>query len=98
MSSDQLDDSSIVTARPDSPASAVGGETVILSLKTDNYFGLNTVGTTVWEYVQQPRQFDEICQEIESTYEVESERCRLDLQRLLIQMEENGLVTISRNE
>jgi hypothetical protein len=58
------------------------------------YFGLNEVGTLIWNQVQQPRTVHEIRDAILREYEVSDEQCDRDLFALLRQLSEKGLLEV----
>ena len=70
------------------------GESVLLNLETERYFGLDATGTRMWEVVTaQPstqRAFEELLEE----YEVEPEALRKHLTELLSGLVENGLLQV----
>jgi hypothetical protein len=72
----------------------LGDESAILNLKNSEYYGVNPVGTTVWNLVKQPRTVAEIRDAIIEEYEVEEERCERDLFVLLEQMRSEGLIEV----
>ena len=76
----------------DAVASAVGGETVILHLGNGNYYGLDTVGTLLWEGLKQGKLPTEICETILSEYEVERSVVENDLAQFLEELKANELV------
>ena len=59
------------------------GESVILSLDSETYFGLDEVGTRIWELLRaggrSVRAYETLCTE----YDVDSEQLRRDLEELL---------------
>ena len=69
-------------------------ETVVLHYNNGLYFGLNEVGTLIWNQVQQPRKVQEIRDAIVREYEVSGEQCERDLFALLRQLSEKGLVEV----
>lgn len=83
-----------VVATPEQVSSDLAGESVILNLKTGMYFGLNEVGASVWNLLQQPRSVKDICDQILDQYEVESDQCEQDVLRLLNEMVESDLIEI----
>lgn len=83
-----------VVATPEQVSSDLAGESVILNLKTGMYFGLNEVGASIWNLVQQPRSVKDICDEILDQYEVESDQCEQDVLRLLNELVESELIEI----
>ena len=83
-----------VVATPEQVSSDLAGESVILNLKTGMYFGLNEVGASVWNLLQQPRSVTDICTQILDEYEVDSEQCERDILTLLNELIESDLIEI----
>ena len=81
-------------AAPDQVSSELAGESVILNLKTGLYFGLNEVGAKIWEQIQSPKTFQEICNAIIAEYEVSEEECKKDVEELLDEMITAQLVNV----
>jgi hypothetical protein len=79
-------------------ACTVSGEVVILHLEEGVYYGLNEVGTRVWELVQQPRSVSEIVDAIVAEFEVERQRCSSDVGELVQALAERGLVSVRLDE
>ena len=76
----------------DAVANAVGGETVILHLGNGNYYGLDTIGTVLWEGLKLGKLPSEVCDEIVSEYDVERSQVEGDITKFLTELEENDLV------
>ncbi len=72
----------------------LGGETAMLDMKEGIYYGLNEMGTVIWEYIQKPITIQEIMDKIREEYDVDEETCYIDLTELIKQMLENKLVEI----
>ena len=70
------------------------GETVILSMNDGVYYGLDPVGTSVWNLLQEPRTVSGIRDQLLQEYDVEAERCERDLLSLLERMVARGLVEV----
>jgi hypothetical protein len=85
---------SIVVALKSQVSCQLEGETVILHFDKGLYFGLNEVGTLIWNEIQQPRQVQEIRDAILREYDVGSEQCERDLFKLLAVLTEKGLVEV----
>jgi hypothetical protein len=85
---------SIVVVAPDQVSSELVDESVILNLKTGMYYGLNEVGASVWQLLQQPKTVADICNAIGQDYEVETTQCEADVFALLQDMIEAQLVVI----
>lgn len=85
---------SVVVAAKDQVSSDLGGETVILNLSSGVYFGLDLVGSHIWNLIQEPRRVAEVRDSILEEYEVEPDRCEADLLALLGQLQDDGLVEV----
>lgn len=71
----------------------IDGETVLLDMDGENYFGLNTVGTRIWQLLPEPRSPEEIFSILILEYDVEEERLKADIAGIIEQLLTNGLVT-----
>jgi len=85
---------SIVRVAKDQVCCDLGGEAAILGLKSGVYYGLNSVGTRIWNLVQQPRTVQEIRDVIVKEYEVEPDRCENDILILLGKLLAEGLIEV----
>jgi hypothetical protein len=86
---------SIVVATKDQVSSDLGGETVLLSMQSAMYYGLDEVGTRIWELLGQPIRASDICDAIEREYDVERERCEADVLGLLRELAAKGLIEVT---
>ncbi len=89
-----LSEQSVVVATKDQISCDLGGEAAILHIKSGVYYGLDPVGARIWSLIQQPRRVSEVCEALESEYEVEHDRCQRDLLALLDSFLEQHLIEI----
>ncbi|MFN6571186.1 thymidylate synthase [Nostoc minutum NIES-26] len=92
-----ISDSSVVVADKEQIFSDIGGEAVILHLKTGIYHGLNEIGARIWTLIQEPKAVKDIKYILLEEYEVETERCDRDLIALLNDLLAAGLIEV-KNE
>jgi len=85
---------SVVSASPDQVSCPLDDESAILNLKNSVYYGMNAVGTRVWNLLQQPRTVRELRDTLLEEYDVEAERCEQDLLDLLEKMRVEGLIEV----
>lgn len=93
-SSSSISKNSIVVASPDQVSSDLSGESVILNLKSGTYFGLNEVGSSVWQFIQEPRTVSDVCEAILAEYDVDAQTCETEVQALLVDLLAAQLVEI----
>lgn len=68
------------------------GESILLNLETEKYFGLDEVGTRMWiELLAQP-SVEGACEVLEREFDVEPVVLRRDMESLIDQLLESGLL------
>jgi len=70
------------------------GESVILDLDGESYFGLDRVGTRMWRLLTDSASIQEAYDLLLDEYEVEPERLRDDLASLLETLHGHGLIAL----
>lgn len=71
------------------------GEIAILNMKNGVYYGLNPVGSQIWNLLQKPKTVEELSEAICKDYDVEKETCRKDVSKLIEDLLDNGLVKLN---
>jgi hypothetical protein len=85
---------SIVVATPEQVSCALGDESAILNLKNSVYYGMNAIGTRVWNLLGEPRTVGQLRDVLLYEYEVEPGRCEEDLLQLLEKLRGEGLIEV----
>ena len=85
-----------VTISEEALSQEVNGETVILDLKTETYFGLDAVGTRIWMLLNQGNDLNSIAETLLGEYEIDRETLIHDMNNLISDLVSAGLVTLSR--
>ena len=83
-----------VVLSPDALFQEIGGEGVILDLRSSSYFGLDEVGVRLWQLLQADPSLQAACDILLAEYEVESAQLEQDLLKLLDQLTDAGLITV----
>ena len=84
-----------VTLSEDALFQEVSGETVILDMASETYFGLDAVGTRVWQLIQEKTALQPVFDTLLQEYEVEPDILERDLADLLASLEEAGLIALA---
>ena len=74
----------------------LGGEAVILNLRTGRYFGLDEVGTRMWVLLAQNGQLEAVYHDLLSEYEVSQKQLRQDLVHFVDELVSHGLVQVDQ--
>ena len=87
-----MDLNQTITLSPEVISQEVSGETVLLDLESENYFGLDEVGTRIWQLIKESGDLQAIYDTLLAEYEVEEEQLHTDLEALLDEIAGLGLV------
>ena len=72
----------------------VAGEAVLLNMKTEQYHGLDPVGTRMWTLMASGITFEETKQALLKEFDVEEDRLAADLKEFTEMLEGKGLIEI----
>jgi hypothetical protein len=90
----------ILTARVTVPADVLfrdlDGESVILNLQTESYFGLDEVGTRMWALLTASDSVRAALDALLEEYETDAGTMRKDLEELIGKLVEQGLLEVKR--
>lgn len=73
------------------------GETAILNFESGIYFGLDPIGTKIWNSLKKPCKISNLVEMIIKEYDVDEERCKNDVIELINNLKENGLAKVNES-
>jgi Coenzyme PQQ synthesis protein D (PqqD) len=83
-----------VVIAPDVLIREIGGESVILDLKSQRYLGLDAVGTRMWQVLLESNSVQAAYDALLAEYEVEPAALEQDIREFLDRLLENKLISI----
>ncbi|WP_413164182.1 PqqD family protein [Capilliphycus salinus ALCB114379] len=89
-----IEETSIIYPAKTQRSSQLQHEVIILDLETEEYYGSQWVGATIWILLSQPRTVKELREAILSRYQVDPHRCDRDLMDFILQLQANGLIEL----
>lgn len=69
------------------------GDAVLLDMKSGVYFGLDRVGTRMWQLMSDTQPLSAVVAAVVSEFDVAEERCAEDVLALARKLAEQGLLT-----
>ena len=72
----------------------VNGETVLLDLEGESYFGLNEVGTRIWQLLNSEHTVSEMLSILSDEYDVDHVQLENDIESLLADLGNANLVSL----
>lgn len=79
----------------DTLINVIEGESVLLNLKSESYFGLDQVGTRMWNLLTASDSIQSAYEALLDEYDVGAERLRQDMRDLIEKLIANGLVEVA---
>lgn len=90
-----LSPDTIISPVQEQISSELAGEAVLLQLSSGIYYGLNEVGSRIWELIQQPKRFSEVLDTLLEEYDVQPEICKQELTRIVMELRAAELVEVT---
>ena len=95
MSNMKIRGSTIVKKSQNQVSCNLNDQVAILNLKSSLYFGLDEVGTYIWEALGSPQSVDTLCAAMRERFEVDEVLCADDVLKFLTELQRAGLVDIA---
>jgi hypothetical protein len=73
----------------------VDGEAVLIGIETGHYYGLDAVGTAIWNRIEQPCSFDDLCAGLAEEFDGDPGMIADETRTFLTQLIERELVSTS---
>lgn len=75
-------------------ASDIDDEKVMMSIEKGYYYGLDSVGSRVWDLIDKSMKVSDLVDELMMKYDVERETCEEDVMAFLGELLEAGIVRV----
>ena len=76
--------------------SNLDGEIVMMSVEHGEYFGLDEIGTRIWEFLEKPVIVEELITSLTNEFEVERQECEHDTLEFLEELLSKELIQLMR--
>ncbi len=90
--SDSISLSSIAQRNEEIVEASIDGETVMMSIDSGLYYGLDNIASRIWQILENPTPVSTICQQLIEEYDVEEQQCQQDVLAFLGNLEENNII------
>ncbi|ADL54861.1 lasso peptide biosynthesis PqqD family chaperone [Gallionella capsiferriformans] len=86
--------SSIISQGTDPICTEVDGETVMMSIEKGNYYGMNGVGSRIWQLIAEPMSVSVLCGILLDEFCIDKKTCEVDALIFLNKLEEQNLIQV----
>jgi len=76
----------------------IGGESVLLNMVSEHYFGLDDVGTRIWHLLVEDGDPQKALAELRQVYDVDEATLRTDMAKLIEELSSKGLISVEVRE
>lgn len=88
--------------RPDTPvarkntivAADAADEAILLDIDSGYFFQLNKSAARVWDLLEQPMSFADLCVGIRDQFAVDAVTCEEDVRQFVLDLEDRGILTL----
>lgn len=83
----------VLQRRNDLLFNEIDGEVVMLSVENSEYYGMDKVGSRIWELIQHPITLKDLVYKLMGEYEINEEQCISDTISFLNKLNNKKLLT-----
>lgn len=87
-----------VARSPDLISSSVSGQTALMSVANGTYYGLDPVGSRIWELIAERCQVGAICEQLLAEFAVDRATCETQVLAFLQRLSNDGLLCVSHEQ
>ena len=82
----KLTNETILQRNPEIISSKIDDEVVMMSIEEGKYFGLDPIGSIIWELLETPQSLAEIIPHLQKNFDVSQEQCQEDCSKFVLDM------------
>jgi hypothetical protein len=90
----QLSEDAVVARASGLMAAEMDGEIVMMHMDRGNYYNLNSVGSRIWELIEEPMTIKQLLTALLTEYKVKKDRCEATVMVFLDKMIGQGLIAV----
>ena len=85
----------LIQRNPDLIHADIDNETMLMSLSNGEYYGMNMVGSKIWELLENSMTVSSLVLELTNVYELTDEQCENDIQPFLISLLDKEIIKLN---
>lgn len=78
--------------------STVDNDLVMMSLEKGTYYGLDSIGSHVWENIAEPITVHDLCQKLTNQFEVQPTQCQTDVLAFLNELQKENMIHVAAED
>ncbi|MCK5679644.1 lasso peptide biosynthesis PqqD family chaperone [bacterium] len=94
MDEKQLTATSVIARNRELVSSDIDGEVVMMSIENGKYYGLDLIGSRIWELIEKPLPVSDLIDQLLLEFKVERETCEKDVIYFLQKLDDDNMLEI----
>ncbi|MFA6009451.1 MAG: lasso peptide biosynthesis PqqD family chaperone [Desulfobacteraceae bacterium] len=94
MKSNIISTNSIISQNKDIVASDIDDEKVMMSMEKGYYYGLDSIGRSVWDLIEKPMAVSDLINALLLQFDVDRKTCERDVLAFLEELNADGIVQV----
>ena len=90
----ELTRESVISQVEEIVASDIDGETVMMSIESGKYYGLDDIGSRIWEFIEKPIKVSDLIDTLLERFDVDRETCEKDVLKFLNELNEDKILIV----
>jgi hypothetical protein len=90
-----IQDDTLISRSTSVLTAGVSRETVMMSVETGRYYGLDDIGSKIWQGLEAPRRFGQLVDQLVADYDADRATIADDVRKLIVEMAAHDLVKLS---
>ncbi|MBN1413646.1 MAG: lasso peptide biosynthesis PqqD family chaperone [Bacteroidales bacterium] len=90
----ELTPDTILQRKSDLLFNKIDGEIVMLSIENNEYYGMNKIGSRIWEMLEQPLSFKILVNKLIEEYDISEQQCTIDILIFLNNLANKKLIKV----
>ena len=84
----------VVVRNRDIIANVVDEEVVCLNIEKGNYYGMDSIGSRIWDLLEHSISVGSMCEQLEKEYDVSHEDCQAHTMDFVVALHAAGLIDV----
>lgn len=89
-----IEPETVLQRKPDLLYNEIDGEVVMLSIENSEYYGMDKVGSRIWDLIEKPITLKQLIDKLMEEYEVSEQQCAEDTLIFLYKLLHKKLLTV----
>lgn len=87
--------SSIISQKRGLDTTDLDGESVMMDIDRGKYYNFNSVGSRIWELIENPVSIKEVTEQLVKEFDVDESKCEAAVVNFVNRLNENELIKVS---